>query len=808
MKSSFYRRFRLPIFLLFVVIAVVATWGSEMAMKTNSNRVRDWLPQDFPETQDLLWYVDTFGGGDLLMISWDDCTIDDPRIAELAELLRQPAEVEGRGKLDMFRDVLTPREVLQTMGDSFLTHPNATAREADTKAMNLMEGWLAGPEREDGQPRTGAIVVEMTVAGFQNIHAAIEHIRDSADRVEGLSREQLHLAGPTMDSVAIDETSAAAMDEMLLFCVIVSVVVMFLCFRSFLLTLFVMAAAFVNQQLALGLVYFTGSTMDSIMLMVPSLVYVLTVSAGVHLVNYYRDTVHEKGLAGAPARMVRLGWAPCILASATTALGLLSLLISFLIPIQKFGGYGALGLMCGTVVLFMILPSLLEQFPLRRWSREKAKPDSLSDESTVWNRVEQWTTRLRYPIILSSLVLLVASVWGVGKIQATAKLHDMFRPKARILQDYAWLEEHIGPLVPIDVVLRTPRVVEQTDGEGYSFPMLDRMRLIEEVERSVSQLDDIDDVFSAVDLTPPLPAPHESGKKAGINRILLAHRPDLIDADLLRETADQDLWRIRVRVKASDRPDFAALYDRLRDNVNATLATSPNNATLDATAVFVGGIPLVQKAQVQLLDDLRASFLLAFGLIAVAMVVLLFTAEIRSTLEDDVKEGFDRVKQVLGTFVRCALAGMLCMIPNVLPSVLVFGVMGFTDVKIEVGSMMTATAAMGIAVDDTLHFVTWFRRGLAAGQTRREAVHTAYSRCGTAMVQTTLICGLGLAAFGFSPFGPISRFGILMFSMLFTAILGDLIVLPALLISPLGHIFEHHRRPKQAVPTGQVEARA
>jgi predicted RND superfamily exporter protein len=107
--------------------------------------------------------------------------------------------------------------------------------------------------------------------------------------------------------------------------------------------------------------------------------------------------------------------------------------------------------------------------------------------------------------------------------------------------------------------------------------------------------------------------------------------------------------------------------------------------------------------------------------------------------------------------------------------------------------MMTATAAMGIAVDDTLHYLTWYRRGLSGGKSRHEAVLFAYERCGTAMIQTTLICGFGLVVFALSPFGPIMHFALMMFSMLFAAILGDLIVLPALLLTPLGRVFDRRR---------------
>jgi predicted RND superfamily exporter protein len=93
-------------------------------------------------------------------------------------------------------------------------------------------------------------------------------------------------------------------------------------------------------------------------------------------------------------------------------------------------------------------------------------------------------------------------------------------------------------------------------------------------------------------------------------------------------------------------------------------------------------------------------------------------------------------------------------------------------------------------VDDTIHYLSWFQRGLREGASRREAIALAYDRCSGAMLQTTLVCGLGLLVFAFSSFIPTSRFAWLMASMLGTGLIGDLVLLPALLAGPLGKFFE------------------
>jgi uncharacterized membrane protein YdfJ with MMPL/SSD domain len=151
--------------------------------------------------------------------------------------------------------------------------------------------------------------------------------------------------------------------------------------------------------------------------------------------------------------------------------------------------------------------------------------------------------------------------------------------------------------------------------------------------------------------------------------------------------------------------------------------------------------------------------------------------------------------------LRSTTAGMVSMVPNVFPIVLVFGFMGWRGILVDIGTMMTASIALGVAVDGTLHYLTWFQRGLADGLDRFAAIRSAYQRCGTAMVQTTLIAGIGLSVFGFSTFAPTQRFGILMLALLVAALLGDLVLLPALLAGPLGSVFCRRGAGRSAIPS-------
>ena len=249
--------------------------------------------------------------------------------------------------------------------------------------------------------------------------------------------------------------------------------------------------------------------------------------------------------------------------------------------------------------------------------------------------------------------------------------------------------------------------------------------------------------------------------------VILIEDDELFDVDLLKQNATHliDCRDHKFLINPETKEPIAGMKT----------ATQRKLAGEDVgiTTIYTGIIPIVYKAQRALLRSLIESILLAFIMITIVMMLLL----------RDWDRPFER-----GNYLNFR-GGLFAMIPNVFPVIVVFGFMAYRGIKVDIGSMMTASVAMGVAVDDTIHFLTWYRQALAKGLERLEAIKVAYTKVATAMTQTTLIAGFGLSAFAFSTFTPTQRFGTLMLFLLAAALIGDLILLPAVLASPLGKYF-------------------
>jgi len=851
----------------------------------------------------------------------------------------------------------------------------------------------------------------------------------------GISPANLHLGGPPVDNVAIDEEGSITLLRLASLSGIIGIALSLLSFRSLRVTLMLFFVGGVAAISSLGIVWMLGGSLDAILMSMPSLVYVLAISGAIHMVNYYRDACHESGRRFAVGEAVRHALFPCSVAAFTTAIGLLSLCTSNLAPINKFGFFSAIAVVGTLALLFTYLPAALEVFPPNFARRQKKRTSSwfMDAIDRFWLGVGRLVTRYHWGVNALMITLMVVIGLGISQVQTSVQLLKLFHDDAKILHDYRWFEENLGKLVPMEILVRfqdqavepfepqraagekTPAAATAArtvayhqsvpnsssqpppsvdpgaaniDSSFYQYTLRDRLELVRLLRRNLETVfgakgQDIIGSGMSIDVFTP------NVDNAAFDMVL-ERDFDRLPRDFLysprqlprpgqtQALGDNELWRISLRLGAFSDVDYGRFVNEIKQVVEPSMraaefrnqllqelraayqfgsdyekqfnilfiannfsegdvslpardpesledphdptlgsaanqsaifaqtvrmllhskgievggvpgpeatrrqywvsgqrlaerdyfqdpaklnglldrfgmvvivdehpeldktaiqqrsdlvlldvsqlyqyridpvtkaplpgqltaeqrmkaeqegdapAATPWGRSVDVSAVYTGVIPIVYKAQRTLLKSLFESIFLSFLMIAVVMSILLRPWRSPTRLNNLVN----------------ARGGLLSMLPNTFPIVIVFGMMGHLapyGVKVDIGSMMTASVAMGIAVDDTIHFLNWYRFALAKGMSRKEAIMEAYARCAKAMTQTTLIAGLGLFAFAFSTFTPTQRFGTLMLILLVVALIGDLVFLPALLSSPLGKYFgkEMTAAERAALPDAQ-----
>lgn len=722
---------------LIALAAIPFALNAIVNLPIGSAGVHEWLPSSRPEKKRYDVFQQQFGSDQSLLISWDGALEQDSRLQIFADKLRESTLRAG-----FVDSVVTTVDVL----DSLQRDPlNLSLEQSRSRLIGNLQG-------ADG---TCAIFLTATPLGVENHGELIRRVQLAADETDSLGRDSLRMVGSIYEAYAIDVASAKSLSQLVAPSSIAAVLMACLLLRSWRYALIAFLLATAGQLAAVSLVYYGGFQFSAVLIVLPTLIFMLTLSGAIHLVNYQREsnsaTKQEAGWAA-----VRHGFWPCVLSSGTTMLGMGSLLVSELYPVREFGGLSGLALGIATAMLLVYFPYAIgvARPPLR------SKESAVVNESDVDNRNPsfakkasgylRWQTRHAGWISIACLLSLAVAVQGLSSLKASTKFCDLFPPEDPVSLDMAWFESHLGPIASVEVLIRFPR--------DSSANVLDQVRMVSAVQNEVGELPEVGGVASAVLFLPEIE--EARGVRGAVRRGVLKQRiesvlPELEERGFVFQNADFTAWRLSAKVSAL----ASTSYREATDRIERATVRQTEKASSDTEVSVTGLAPVMHETQIALLSDLGNSFMSAFLLITPVMMWV----------------------------VQSIRGGLLVMLPNVLPVTIVFGSMGWLGYSLDIAGILTASVALGIAVDDTLHFVCWYRQERQLGFSPQQAVEKTFAACAPAMIQTTIIACSAMLPFLFADFNPTRQFARLMISILSLALIGDLLLLPALLQTRFGH---------------------
>jgi len=739
--QSFYRRGGAAILGVAVLLLPLIAWGVHRAIRSNSNDVRDWLPVEYVETQQYRWFTKHFGVQDFIVASWPDCTLDDPRLDAfahaLAELVRRDPAFQP------FSGVLTGRSLLDRLAEP----PVELDREL---AAVRLRGSIVGP---DGQQTCA--VMTLGEGAADRLEPALDLIREAA-AAAGVPAEELRVGGIPVVNAALNRESTESLVRLAGLSGLLGSLIAWLCFRDLRLTALVLALGVYSAAASLAVVPLFGVPLNAILITMVPLVYVTGISGAIHLSNYYLEALRHGNPAEAPGKAVAHAAVPLALAAITTAIGLLSLCYSELNPIRQFGLFSAIGVVIGSLSQFVLMPAVLAVWaPVPRRHRESPDRGSADGASqlALFPRLGEWVAAHPNRVAVCCLALMLVTAAGLPQIRTSIQMMRLFSPRTPVIPMTRWLEERLGATIPLEVLLRF--------GPESKTTLLDRMRIVAEVDAQLHRLPHASGSISAATFAPreARRSTSEGTIRSAVINAKLKRRHDVLrEHGFVAPEGDKEIWRINLRVRGIDDVDYAAFSETLRSHIDPVLDTWLGQGQSGVEVIVTGTAPIVFRARRSLLDGML------FGL--GTDVVLIVAAVIVTT--------------------RSCLTGGVMFVLSVFPTVLVFGAMGLWGIVVDIGSVMTPCVAVGVTVDDVIHFLLCHRRGVQQRMSCPQATNLAYRTCGRAMIQSWGIIGVGLAAFACSSFVPTFRFGMLMLLLLTAGLVGNLLFLPSLLAGPIG----------------------
>lgn len=510
-------------------------------------------------------------------------------------------------------------------------------------------------------------------------------------------------------------------------------------FRSISTTLIVATGPALAVLWTLGLMGWLGLDIDGISTPLPTIVFVVAFANAVHLMI---DIRRSRRLGADPLKASRsalshLGLA-CFLTSLTTTIGFASLMLAETGSVQRFGLSAAMGSvlgMCSNLIVVPLLASVAHR-PARRPPREE-DPDHLPTGPLAW--IASLILRCSLPITLLAMTATGALLWAATQLKSDIIWTETLPADSEITQAMERCDEDFGGAMRVFIVI----------GWDESVPLGSRelVTLLREIEALTEAHPTFRGSLSLLNFLPTAPE--------SLPPELVAQLPKIIPPKILKRLLRADLRRT---VLSTHLPNDGAAatrpaLNRMKRDLQSLEARHPG-FSLHVT----GSAVVAADNMTSVIGDLVRS--LSFASITVFLVLTIA--------------------------LRSLTLGLLSIIPNAFPLLLNAGILYYLDKPLQITSVLTFSICLGIAVDDTIHFLIRFLRERKQGADVRLAITRSFENVGLALLITTAIIAGGFLAAMTSAMPGIVFFGGLACSALLAALIGDLVILPAMLDRVVG----------------------
>ncbi len=734
---------------LLVVLLVAATGLLIQRGVVFDYSLENFLPADDPAIQTWRAFSERYEPDDLVIVIGTD--VNDVFDAETLGLIR--TWTDALAEINGVEEVISPINfaslrasgesisVEPIIGSEFNAHPDSLAAlRAAMLADKGAVGFVINPE---ANAVALFVKIDPQLNNYDDREIILGHIYEILEAHGG--DHEFHFSGfPYIRNAYVNLLQVETVRYVGLSSLVLLLVLLWL-FRNVRGVVLPLLTVYLGVAVTVAIQMLFRAPIDVLSSTIAAIILVVGVADSIHLLVKYFNGLSE-GLSKHDAvrkMVVRLG-AATFLTSLTTAIGFGTLATSRVVPMVRFGLFTAIGVMITFVISLVLITVILLWTPEPRTKQVNRLGRGRLDGWLRW--LDGFVERRARAIVFVALALTAVGATAATQLRINTYINDEMGPKTDVFQHLVWFESRLTTPWQFDVLLT---------GEPDAFKDPVRLAQAEAVVNYLNERPEIRRVGAVTDFIKQLnQALH--GDSTEFYRI--PHEPDLAaqqlfllemtDADLLHRFVDFDYREVRISALMND--IGSARMKGFRADLDAFLAETLDD---DLTARQSGTITLAASLSDYLVESLLLSIGLAFLFISLLMAAL-----------------FRNAKLVL-----------ISLIPNVIPLILVAGVMAVMGIDVSPGTAVIFSIAFGIAVDDTIHMLARLRQEMAAGLDLRDAIRTTILGTGKAVILTSFVLLGGFGALMTSRFEGTANLGALVSLTVVLALLADLLLLPALL---------------------------
>ncbi|HMO14486.1 MAG TPA: MMPL family transporter [Pirellulaceae bacterium] len=542
-------------------------------------------------------------------------------------------------------------------------------------------------------------------------------------------------------------------------------------FRSLRWVIIPVVVLFWSLWMTKAILVIVGLQMSMVSSMLTAIITVISVATIIHLIVRYREARHDHlSKVDSIQRALSLLIVPIFWACVTDAIGFASLMVADTGPVRDFGLMMAVASLCVFAGIALIVPGMVllgrSTDPQDAWGEYQLK--------NALNRTTNFANRYSTVVLMISLVLLSVLSLGIFRLEIESDFIKNFRQGSQITEAYNFVEENIGGAGVFDVIVPAPkrltvRYLQRVEALQEDLRTLTKEAAdpsSNELEPALTKIVSLADLDRAARSIRLIPTPEL--RFLGMSQIM----PTFAKAvRCINDDPDQpDYLRIMLRTSQRGKSEqHTQLIDSVDSLAKQHFPESAGMPAAETTGIFVLLANLVQR----LLADQFLTFTIASISIFFVMVL---------------------------AFRSWKLA-IISMFPNLVPILMLMGLLGWLSVKLNMGAVMIAAVSIGLSVDSSIHYLWSFKRCIKSGMNVFESVQQSQFRVGRAATFSTLALVAGFLSLCFSDFVPTVYFGVLVSMSMLGGLLGNLVLLP-------GILFLIYRKPDSKPQKNQSRGRS
>ena len=723
-----------PTAIILTAILFTVFFAFQLSQLEYKTTINDMIFRDTPSADQYESFKSIFGSQEIILVVIRGKDIFNPEIFKAAtDLSNRLSEIKGVKRVISLPKIKEEMSVSKELG-----------LEEFRKIIEPVELFRKNLISSDGKSTVISLVLDDASSRGDIVHSVEDLISSNK---QGLT---IYQAGIPVVVTELSKYVEYDFHRLPLITLILLIILVFIFFQNLKIVCIYLGSVISALIWTLGLMSLTGTALSMITVIVPVFVIAVGTAYCMYIFPHYSEALKKNNTPGEAVyeAFSNVG-VPTSLAVITTTIGVGSLMLNRINAVRDFALFSCAGIWCILLIILVVLPAILTRFPLTRGQADfgRLARNILNPLLKLIIKLDLNYKKVSIPFLI---IISVIGIAGIFRINVETNPVSYFRNDAPVSRNFHDIYRDLAGSFPVNVVIDSRQ-------SGY-FEDPANLKHMAELQVYMGSLPLVDKTISALDYLKLVKYAKNKYEKEYYTlpekgyevRMLMNDYKSMLGQDMYELFIDNSASKLNImlRTHISSSRGFLEIKEDIKHYLGHNL---PDNFETSVTGLGI----VISDSNLELAESQLKGFSIAFILIFFIMLMLFLSVKV----------------------------GFISIIPNLFPLIVCLGTLGWFKIDFSISTSLIMGIVIGLAVDDTIHYLVTYDLTIRRTLNRSKALTDTLRTVGGPIICTTFIIAAGFSVLMYSQFRPTSIFGLLMVVTMLSALIGDIILLPSLMLN-------------------------